>query len=687
MTSPQDAGSKPTIILIDEDISRLRTIEGLLQQEGISSISCQSGQEALAAAGLRDATIATMNLELPDIDGLLLLRRLKQEHPHLRVIIYDARQNIPEATFRKASAHAFAALGRRSGRTEMLLQVHRAILAQLTSDKHSLQTELAQLKSDSPAAGSEALPAEPHTDIPPKTSQSDSTRVDAAQDGRDENWFRNLFQSSPAAILVCDRDGRLLDANPAACRLYRASRAMLLQKSILELILPEEGQFKLRYFQDLFKKGQGQFEGVTGARHKGQVPVDVRAKKFSHDETLALLLHIQDISVRQSLQKHLLYSTKMEAIQRLGGGIAHDLNNLLTVILGNAEFGLQAAKPTDATYKDLLNVEDAALQARDLVRQLLTFSRRHDSAPRLVDVNEVVRTHVQLLERVVPDDIKIETSLHTGLQHVLADPGALQEVFMNLSVNARDAMPNGGRLLIATENSNSAATLFQGASGPDTPGQGKRLQDGNFVKISVADVGTGMGGDVLPHIFDPFFTTKDATKNTGLGLSVVYGVVNQHKGSIDVSSEPGDGTVFHVYLPAVRQSPKSEGTSTEKPPAHGMGGRILVVDDNENVRKVAFYILQKQGYSVLEADNGHQALDYVRTEKLDLVILDVVMPGLSGPDTYAQIREIAPALPVIFVTGYDIHAEIDTAQYPGVTLLQKPYTQETLGETVSQLLA
>ncbi len=500
-----------------------------------------------------------------------------------------------------------------------------------------------------------------------------------------ETKFRDLFESSPEAIFVFTVDGELLDTNQAACRLHGMSREELMGHNIATLVPPENSQLTLAFLRHVLEQGDGYSEGHSRAEDGTRIPVEIRARRIQYADKVALLLHVHDVSSRKELEDQLVQASKMEAVGRLAGGVAHDFNNLLTVILGNAEFGLQGIAPEDKTYQELLNIEDAALQARDLVCQLLTFSRRHDFEPKLVDINEIIEAHIKLLRRVIGEDIRVQTDLADNLRHVVADPSELQQILMNLCVNARDAMPNGGDLTLTTRNVDDETIMKELKSRLFQRYSGRTITE-SLVEITVTDTGVGMDEETQDHIFEPFFTTKAVGRSTGLGLSVVYGIVNQHQGLIQVHSKLGKGTTFKLYLPVAHEAARVEHVKKNIVTKRGDGETILVVEDDEAVLNVSFNILNGLGYQVLKARDGQEALDIIKHENIDLVILDVVMPRMSGPDTYKSISEIKPQMPVIFVTGYDVNEEIDVSAGRAVPVLQKPYTQESLGQKVHEVL-
>jgi signal transduction histidine kinase/ActR/RegA family two-component response regulator len=386
--------------------------------------------------------------------------------------------------------------------------------------------------------------------------------------------------------------------------------------------------------------------------------------------------HRAELALRQS-EGQLRQAQKLEAIGRLAGGIAHDFNNLLTAIMGYGQ--LARARPTDVG-PHLDEVLRAAERAASLTRQLLAFSRQQVLEPKVLDLNAVITGLDKLLRRLIGEDIDLVTAPALGLGRVKADPGQIEQVIMNLVVNARDAMPAGGNLTIETANveldEEAAVTRLEVRPGP-------------YVMVAVSDTGSGMTPEVKARIFEPFFTTKEIGKGTGLGLSTVHGIVKQSEGHIEVYSELGHGTTFKVYLPRVEES------TEHRPGAIATGGRlegvetVLVVEDEEAIRRVIGVALRLYGYTVLEAMDGSQAIDIFEggDPPIDLLITDVVMPLMSGPELALRVAHALPHLKVLFVSGYTDRALIHQGlRQPGTAFLQKPFTPERLARKVREVL-
>jgi two-component system, cell cycle sensor histidine kinase and response regulator CckA len=395
------------------------------------------------------------------------------------------------------------------------------------------------------------------------------------------------------------------------------------------------------------------------------------------DERRLALVIAEDITERMRLEEQLLRSQKLEAVGRLAGGVAHDFNNLLTGILGYADLLHRGLADDDPRRRDAEEVKRAAERAADLTRQLLAFSRRQVLEPRVLDLNEVVEDMQRMLRRLIGEDIELVTAVEPDLGRVEADPGQLEQVIANLVVNARDAMPNGGRLVIQTANAEVDETFTSGRAGG--------MQPGPYVVLEVSDSGAGMDAETQAHAFEPFFTTKEVGKGTGLGLATVYGIVKQSGGFIWVYSEPGEGTTFKIYLPQVE---KPVDVAAAPPPRSARGGTetVLVVEDEEVVRDLIGRDLTGRGYSILTAGTGREALAVAAGHDgaIDLVVTDVVMPEMGGLELMQRLTAARPGIKVVYMSGYTERAVAD-----GVVprpLLQKPFNASTLADTIREVL-
>jgi signal transduction histidine kinase len=388
-----------------------------------------------------------------------------------------------------------------------------------------------------------------------------------------------------------------------------------------------------------------------------------------------------DVTERRTLEEQFQQAQKMEAVGRLAGGVAHDFNNLLTSILGYCELLLADVGQGDPRRADIMEIQKAGTRAAGLTRQLLAFSRKQLIEPTLLDLNTIVADMRGMLARLIGEDVTIVVDTPTPVAQVKADRGQVEQVIMNLAVNARDAMPTGGTLTIATGDI-ALDERYAAAHLGVTPG--------SYVVISVTDTGTGMTPEVQARLFEPFFTTKEAGKGTGLGMATVYGIVTRAGGSIGVSSEVGKGTGFKVYFPHADDGE----LPIDMPPAAGRAQAatgthtVLVVEDADGLRELAKRLLERQGYTVLVAANAAEALRlFEQNPAIDVMVTDVVMPGASGPELTRQLLEQQPALKVIYMSGYTedsiVHHGILN---PGIAFIHKPFTSDTLVRKIREVL-
>jgi PAS domain S-box-containing protein len=506
----------------------------------------------------------------------------------------------------------------------------------------------------------------------------------AAQENlrRSEMNFRSLVSHSPYGICRCDSSGTILDANPALLAILGySSTEDLIGKHLGELYTDALQWFELA---DHLREATP-FNGLMGEwmRQDGRSAVIRVSGRAVSDGAIekAFELFAEDVTEQRALQQQLLQSQKMEAVGRLAGGIAHDFNNLLMVISGYSEFLLERLGPEPTLRTPAQEIANAAGRASSLTRQLLAFSRKQMLTPKILDLNGVVTENLRMLTRVIGEDIDLVMVPAVGLDAVRADASQIEQVIMNLAVNARDAMPSGGKLTIETANE----SLDESYARLHAP-----LKPGDYVTLAISDTGAGMDSETQSHIFEPFFTTK-GPKGTGLGLSTVYGIVKQSGGYILVHSEPDEGTTFKIYLPRVSEAPESVAqVSTNLQPDSALGSEtILVVEDEANLRYLARQFLEKQGYRVIEAADGAAAMQIAVAHEgiIHLLLTDVIMPGMNGRELAQRILEIRPNTKVLYMSGYteNVIGRNGTLD-EGIRLLQKPFTLRDLRNIVREVL-
>jgi PAS domain S-box-containing protein len=500
-----------------------------------------------------------------------------------------------------------------------------------------------------------------------------------------EKRYRTLFEESKDAIFIITPDGKIVDANPAAVELSSySSWEELLHVDVTPYLHTFPGTLD-QVEQSLVQQGfVKDFEFVIKRRDGRKLTVlgSITAVRDENGDLTAYQGIIRDITERKQLEAQLHQSQKMEAIGRLAGGVAHDFNNLLTVIKGYAGL-LLSLQPDESNQqsKDIEQIMQAAEQAATLTRQLLAFSRQQPLQPKIINLNQVMIYLEKMLRRLIGEDIDLTTMLADELGQVKADPGQIEQVIMNLAVNARDAMPQGGKLTVETANielDESYARHYVDV----TPG--------TYVMLAVSDTGQGMNEEVQSHIFEPFFTTKEPGHGTGLGLATVHGIVKQSNGHISVYSEPGQGTVFKIYLPQVKNP--LELTQPDLPLTTSLEGRetILLVEDNEMVRQLVQQVLDKNGYRVLVAHNGEAAIQVCKMDEtpIQLLVTDVIMPGgMNGYEVAKLLTSFYPAMKVLYMSGYADEAIVRHGILEeGTAFLQKPFTPKILAQKVREVL-
>ena len=507
-------------------------------------------------------------------------------------------------------------------------------------------------------------------------------RIRAEQALREsEQRFRDLFEGSPDAVFVEDLAGNVLDVNPAACQLHGFSKAELVGKNVLDLVPPDTRDAVREYFPALAHGHLRQLEGVSLTREGKAVPVEIRVSRIEYGGQPALLLHVRDLTERKHLEDQFRHAQKMEAIGRLAGGVAHDFNNLLTVIHGHASLLLTCGNLAPNAARSAQQIVQAAERAAGLTRQLLAVSRRQVMQLRRLDLNDVVANMTKMLGRILGEDIALQLHYSPVPALVQADGGMMEQVILNLAVNARDAMPGGGQLRLQIALQDLSAERL-----PRKPG----AAPGTFVCLSVSDTGCGIPPENLRRIFEPFFTTKEVGKGTGLGLATAYGIVKQHRGWIDVQSEVGKGSTFQVFLPAAPAAPVP--TAVVEKPAVIPGGTetILVVEDEEPVRDLVCSLLASHGYKILQAETAVKALELWQKckDQVDLVLTDLVMPDrMNGRELAERLWAERPQLKVLFTSGYnsDVVGKGFVLER-GLKYLQKPYPPSQLALAVRECL-
>jgi len=499
-----------------------------------------------------------------------------------------------------------------------------------------------------------------------------------------EELFRLISESAADMIAVVDISGKRIYNSPSYQKVLGFTPEDLQKISSREQIHPDDLQKVMDAAGEARKAGVGRRMEYR-MRHKDGhwvlLESTASAVRNSKGEVDKLVIVNRDIGERRRLEEQFRQSQKMDAIGRLSGGVAHDFNNLLGVIIGYAEIVQEGVAEENPLRPSVDQILKAGKRAATLTRQLLAFSRQQVLEPKVLFLNVVVSDMEKMLQRLIGEDIELNTLLDPALGKVRADQGQLEQVLMNFTVNARDAMPEGGKLIIETKNMVMDEDFVRRYPYP--------VQPGPYVLLKVTDTGVGMDSATQQRIFEPFFTTKEKGKGTGLGLSTVYGVVKQSGGYIDVFSNPGEGTSFVVYLPVVNEDVQAEKPNTDPSTSLRGAETILLVEDEENLRTLARNILQALGYTVYEAGNGKEALEFSETHKapVHLLLTDIVMPGISGRVLAKQLLAQRPDMGIVYMSGYTGQTVGEQAVFEeGSHFIQKPFTRDTLARKIRDAL-
>lgn len=592
------------------------------------------------ALAIADFELVLSDYSLPDFDGLTALKLFLQRGLQLPFVLVSG--NIGEEV-------AIESL--KAGATDYVLKSRLERLAPVVTRALHEKEELLRRKS-----AEEAL-------------------------RRSERDLRSLIENAPYGIFRADMEGRFLDVNPALVKMlgYSLPAELLATDPQRDVFLDP---VQARQLKEL-GESQRSFEGLEfewKRRDGSSVVVRLSGRPVVNREGNVVSFEVmaENVTERRALEEQLRHAQKMEAIGRLAGGVAHDFNNLLMVIIGYTEL-LRENLPKDGDQRGYADaVWNAGKKATLLTSQLLAFSRKQVISPRVLDLNAVLQEVDRMLPRLIGEDVQLSIVQGANLATVKADPGQMEQVIMNLCVNARDAMPRGGKLTIETDtvkiDTDTARRI--GASSP-----------GTFVMLSVTDNGAGMDAQTQSRIFEPFFTTKEKGKGTGLGLATVYGIVKQSGGYITVESELGRGSRFDVYLPAIERSADSKTpiVATELP-SRG-SETVLLVEDEDAVRSLVREVLRGRGYQVLEAQKSAEALEICNTHPgpIDLLVTDVVLPQISGRALAQQLNPARPEMKVLYISGYTDDKMLQHG-IPGAAFLQKPFSSDVLARTVRNML-
>lgn len=496
-----------------------------------------------------------------------------------------------------------------------------------------------------------------------------------------EGRFRALIEKSSEAIALLAADGTFLYVSPADQAISGVLPDELVGTHALDRLHPDDLPTIRATLAQVLAAPRASVTAQARIRHQhgGWRWVEgILTNLLAEPSVQAIVVNYRDLTERHQLEEQFRQAQKMEAVGRLAGGVAHDFNNLLTVINGYSDLALTALRQGDPLREQLEQIRQAGERAAALTRQLLAFSRKQVLQPVVLDLNGLLHGLEKMLCRLIGEDIDLILALEPDLWRIKVDPGQLEQVVMNLVVNARDAMPRGGTLTLETRNVTVSAA----------PADHPELRPGEYVLLTVRDTGCGMDSETMAHIFEPFFSTK-GERGTGLGLAMVYGVVSQSGGHIAVDSRPGVGTTFHIYLPRVEQVAVPAACAPEETPRYRARETVLLVEDEDAVRRLARLTLESHGFTVLEARSPGDALLLAEqhSDSIDLLVTDMIMPGMSGRELVERLLQSRPGLKVLYMSGYSDDVLDDRgALGPGMAFLPKPYSPTTLAQKAFETL-
>ncbi len=640
----QEINDPATILVVEDNVGLRRLIQKRLERERFNVETVENGKDALTRLMALSNAILLLDYKLPDMNGRELIEILKEQDYTVPFVIMTGHGDERIAVeMMKLGARDY--LVKDHSLLEVLPQIMEQVFTQVATEKKLLEVRQALHES--------------------------------------EERFKLLFNSGTDAIFVQElKNGKaanLIEVNEIACQRLGYTREELLQMPLSQVEFLEDSHVESSLKKNLLANKHFLYEAVHVSKSSEEIIVENNAHLIDLDGKSAILYISRDITQRKQLEFQLRQAQKMEAIGKLAGGVAHDFNNLLTAIMGYSELLLVKMGQKNPYKEIILEIKSAGERAASLTQQLLAFSRKQMLKPRSVNINRIVSSMGKMLKRIIGEDIQLTSQLEPHPLKIKADPGQLEQIILNLSVNAVDAMSTGGILTIKTENT----TITEEKS--------KRIpssQPGRFVCLSIFDNGLGIEKKVIPHIFEPFFTTKKS--GTGLGLSVVYGIVKQHNGWIHVDSKPGEGSTFKIYFPAL-DAGEEEGVEQQTFPGEfaGNGEKILLVEDEAGVRKVAVKALRDYGYEVMEAETAQQGLDIFKKQKgnIQLVVSDIVLPDRNGIELTREISAIQPGIKILLTSGYsDQRAKWSEVVKEGIPFLQKPYSLGDLLKHVQEVL-
>jgi PAS domain S-box-containing protein len=662
--APQKKRAEPkvNILLVDDQPANLLALEAVLDSSGANLVTAPSGEEALRRILNDDFAVILLDVQMQGMDGfetarLIRSREKSRNTPIIFLTAYDTSRYPTEEAYALGAVDYLM-----KPVVPTMLRAKVGVFIDLYLKTEQIRRQAEQLRQWEQRQAEQAL--------------RDSNARHAA-----------ILETALDAIISIDQFGKIIEFNPAAEKTFGYNRSEVMRKSMAELIIPPslrklQADGMARYLATGESPILNRRIEITAARADGtEFPVEVTVTRISGEGSPLFTAYVRDITDRKRLEEEFRQAQKMESIGRMAGGVAHDFNNVLTAIRGYADMLASGLDNTGPLHQHAEEIKRAAERGASLTRQLLIFSRKETVTPRIVDLNTLVTNMGNMLRRLLGEDIEITTELATDLGHVKADPCQIEQVVMNLAVNARDAMRHGGKLTIETCNAGLDATICE--MHPDA-------RPGPYVRLRMTDTGCGMSDETKAHLFEPFFTTKEAGKGTGLGLATIYGIVKQSKGHIEVSSRLGQGTTFTIYVPRVAQAvSECEKDTVSTHPKSGTE-TILLVEDEEMVRSLMRTIFEQKGYTVLEACQGDEALAVCKRHPgpIDLLVTDIMMPRINGWQLAERLAQIRPTIKVLFLSGYRHDVLVnDGLLKADSAFVQKPFKPEDLARKVREVLA
>ena len=643
------------VLIVDDSEESIRLFSTLLGKSlfGLQIETAKSGEAALAAVRQGDFDLILLDAVMPGMSGFDVCRALKADPQtsNIPVLMVSGIMVGVESRVSGLQSGADGYVCKPFERDELVAQVNVLLRMKRYEDRLRQQEERLE------------------TELAERTAHLRAN----------EEQLRMLFDHSPDAIFVEDHDGIVLDANAAACRLHGMEHAQLMGRSVLDLV-PEDMRERVANDFALWRNSSpAPYEGTSRRQDGRVVPVEIRASHILYHNKPALLFHVRDISERKQIEEQRRRTENLESVGVLAGGIAHDFNNLLAGVLGNLSFAKLESTSRETLMEVLGEAERAALRAKALTQQLLTFAKGGAPVRKAGSIRDLLEETARFVLAGSKSAYRLQ--VHSGLWHAFMDGGQISQVLENIVINADQAMPRGGMIEIAAEN------FVRDGSHADAC---MALKPGRFVKVSIRDQGVGISPEIMARIFDPYFTTKEA--GSGLGLAVAYSIIAKHEGAIVVSSQPGQGSLFTIYLPATEASPARE-TKTANQPIRRGAGRILVMDDEEFIRTLVVRMLVALGYEAEAVPDGCAAFERYQAalkegKRFDAVVLDLTIPGgMGGEETMQHLHEIDPTVVGIVSSGYSLEPIFSSfAQYGFKGGIAKPYDMKSLAAVLADLL-